>query len=110
VVDVQVAGAGLRAAACHHGDGALGRVDVVAVLGHPCRGVGHPLVEIAEVERLRFRRGLADPLLVAVVAERDGARAERDLLRQIERGEAHGGAVRTPDLVSHGVVSASSPS
>src|SRR5215813_1700783 len=38
--------------------------------GRGSRRVGHPLIEILEVDRLLARRRLADPLLVAVVRER----------------------------------------
>src|SRR5262249_23230009 len=65
----------------HH---SLRRVDVVSMRrGRTHRG--HPLVEVPEIDRLLLRRGLADPLLVAVIRERDRARALLDRPWQIER-------------------------
>src|SRR5215468_10934534 len=64
-VDRFLHGAGLR----DDGDHALWGVDVIPRGG----GVGHALIQALEVERLGVGQRLADPLLVAVIIQLDGA-------------------------------------
>jgi hypothetical protein len=76
-------------------DDPLGRMHVEPMLyldGPLLRG--DPLVEIVEVDGLLVRRRLSDPLLIAVVAERDRGRTLLDRLWQIERGVGHDHASR----------------
>src|SRR5262249_2373809 len=86
------------------GDHALGGGDVICVYDRCRGGGGHAVVLALEVECLLFGGGFADPLLVAVIVQRDSAGRLRDGFRQVEGRVGNRRATRAGRLAPDGVI------